>query len=175
MKSKLDKMSEIRQNVYKLGFVDYIENNKIGITLEELGLTKEDLNNKKYIHKISEEDTDKNSYLKFSKSLDMKFRIMNLYRYVSDFYDDSNVGDNTRDFCKRMVSITSDRLLSFNDIVGYNNQNPGFGKGGGDSYSIFNYRGGSNCKHKWLKYKYDTQSGQLIEAPDDEQQPWQPV
>jgi hypothetical protein len=166
-KRNLDEIADLRSG--KKHLVDWLDKNKDwGYTLDELGITEDELRDKKYQHNINEDDTKQ----KFNKE---EFRVINLYQYVSDFYGSSNIGTKSRDFCKRMVNITSSRLLSQNDIIAFNGENPGFGKGGSNSYSVFNYRGGSNCKHYWLKFKYDTDSGNLVEAPADEQQGWKKV
>lgn len=39
------------------------------------------------------------------------------------------------------------------DIVAMGNKavNSGFGKGGADTYSIWLYKGGARCNHKWFR------------------------
>ncbi len=54
-------------------------------------------------------------------------------------------------------------------IVRLNSSNPGLGKGGSDTYSVFEWRGGVNCRHIWVKYKYDTDTKALVKAPTSEQ------
>ena len=55
--------------------------------------------------------------------------------------------------------------MRFEDIVALNSAQPGMGKGGSDSYSVFNYRGGSNCRHIWVKYLFDPKTMNLVKAP----------
>jgi hypothetical protein len=55
------------------------------------------------------------------------------------------------------------------DIERLNSANPGFGKGGSNNYSVFNWRGGSNCKHKFVKYFYDPDTKNLVVAPSNQQ------
>ncbi len=98
-----------------------------------------------------------------------KFRVINLYRYISTEYGPSFVGPKTRRFCKMTVSRTNAALMRYEDIVRLNSSNPGLGKGGSDTYSVFEWRGGANCKHIWVKYKYDTESKNLVKAPFNEQ------
>jgi len=161
----LNDIEDIRSGKNKL--TEWLRDKDWGYSLEELGLTEEMLNDPKNQHKIDEDETEK-----FSKD---EFRVMNLYQYVSNFYGGSNISNESRDFCKRMVGLTKTNLMSQNDIITFNGQNPGFGKGGGDSYSVFNYRGGTNCKHHWRKFKFDTVSKAIIEAPNSEQQGWTAV
>ena len=37
-------------------------------------------------------------------------------------------------------------------------------RAGGGDYSIFKYRGGNNCKHIWVRYKYNTETKELVES-----------
>ena len=94
---------------------------------------------------------------------------MNLYRYISTQYGPSNIGPRTRPFCKTLVSRTNLSLMRKQDIDMLNSSNPGFGKGGSNTYSVFNWRGGVNCKHIWVKYKFDTTTNNLIKAPIQDQ------
>ena len=80
-----------------------------------------------------------------TEGMDMEFAAgYTVYRYEGD------VGSDTRDFCSEMVSDGG--FYTFEEIVGFNSDNPGFGPGGSDEYSIFHYKGGPNCKHHWQKY-----------------------
>jgi len=74
------------------------------------------------------------------------------YKYEGDTTTDS------RDFCQHMVSLN--KFYTFDEIqqLSANNPNPGFGLGGADNYSIWKYKGGPNCKHRWQKY-YITPTG----------------
>lgn len=75
-----------------------------------------------------------------------------VYKYVGA------VGSDTRDFCREMVGL--DRFYTFEEIdaMGAQAVNPGFGLGGSDTYSIWKYKGGPNCKHRWQKF-YVTAEG----------------
>lgn len=93
------------------------------------------------------------------------------YRYVShpqSGYDFGDVGPNTRRFCSTLVSRTRLALMPRASITALNSENPGFGKGGSDTYSVFNWRGGVNCKHVWVKYVMNKE-GRLLEAPIEDQ------
>lgn len=100
------------------------------------------------------------------------FAITRLYRYESDIYGSSNLGNNSRDFCRRMVRLTGLRMLRFNEIDFYNNANPGQGPRGSNTYNVFLWRGGKNCKHKWVRYLFDPQTGNVAK---DTSQPNQPT
>ena len=47
------------------------------------------------------------------------------------------------------------------DIVAMGNKavNPGFGKGGSNSYSIWLWKGGARCHHKWFRKTYQIKDG----------------
>jgi hypothetical protein len=70
-------------------------------------------------------------------------------RYV---YSGDTIGE--RDFCNKMLSADKvyrkEDILAMDDVV----VNAGFGKGGADTYSIWLYKGGARCSHKWLRRTY---------------------
>jgi hypothetical protein len=148
---------------------DYFEVlNNLGLTIDGLGVTISDLDNLDYIWDLNDDDKGiPSATTQFAEQ--QKFRVINLYRYISMEYGPSYVGPNTRRFCKMTVSRTNAALMRYEDIVRLNSSNPGLGKGGSDTYSVFEYRGGANCKHIWVKYKYDTESKNLVKAPFNEQ------
>ena len=59
-----------------------------------------------------------------------------------------------RDFCKRMLS--AQKVYRKEDIVlaGDKKVNAGWGPNGTDTYDILKYKGGGNCKHKWVRSIY---------------------
>lgn len=93
-------------------------------------------------------------------------KLIPLYQYRSDFYGASNIGDKTRRWCKTMVTRTNLSLMRKQDIESMNSSNPGFGIGGSDTYSVFNWRGGVHCKHRWVKYYYNADTQNMVKAPD---------
>ena len=143
--------------------------NNLGVSIDDLGISIGDIDNWDYIWDINEEDTKgiPSGTIEFAKQ--ENFRLLNLYRYISTEYGPSFIGPNTRRFCMQMVGRTNRALMRYEDIVAMNSSNPGLGKGGSDTYSVFEWRGGANCKHIWVKYKYDTESKKLVEAPKSEQ------
>ena len=52
-----------------------------------------------------------------------------------------------RTFCATLKALN--RVYSREDITRMNRFNPGFGEDGASSYSVFEYKGGSNCRHYW--------------------------
>ena len=61
---------------------------------------------------------------------------------------------NSREFCKKMVSAK--KIYRKEDIERMGSQavNAGFGLGGADTYSIWLYKGGANCHHFWMRKTY---------------------
>jgi hypothetical protein len=70
------------------------------------------------------------------------------YRYVG------GVSDNTRDFCKGMIK--ANKIYRKEDIIamGLQEVNKGWGPEGADTYSIWLYKGGGDCHHKWFRETY---------------------
>ena len=56
-----------------------------------------------------------------------------------------------REFCQKMMS--ANKLYRKEDIIAMGSQavNKGWGKGGADTYSIWKFKGGGACKHKWFR------------------------
>ena len=56
-----------------------------------------------------------------------------------------------REFCRKMIK--AGKIYRKEDIIAMGNRavNPGWGKGGADTYSIWKYKGGANCYHKWFR------------------------
>lgn len=70
-------------------------------------------------------------------------------RYV---YSGNLTGE--REFCSKM--LRAKKVYRKEDIINMSFQvvNEGFGKGGSDVYSIWLYKGGARCNHKWLRRTY---------------------
>ena len=70
------------------------------------------------------------------------------YRYVG------GVSENTRDFCKGMIK--ANKIYRKEDILLMGSQavNEGWGPEGADTYSIWLYKGGGDCHHKWMRETY---------------------
>ena len=85
-----------------------------------------------------------------------------LYKY------EGNVSSNSRDFCIGMVGLdnyyTKAQIQAMSDIA----VNAGFGINGASTYSIWSFKGGPNCKHRWIQYLVTMPNGQIqIEAVKD--------
>jgi len=64
-------------------------------------------------------------------------------------------GNESRDFCKRMVSA-GDRVWRKEDIDAASQRavNPGWGPNGSNTYDLFLYHGGGSCQHFWERRTY---------------------
>ena len=81
-----------------------------------------------------------------------KFRV----RYQ---YSPLKASANSRGFCKKMVAAK--KIYRKEDIIRMENLsvNAGFGPNGSDNYSIWLYKGGARCHHKWVRKTYMWKDG----------------
>lgn len=62
-----------------------------------------------------------------------------------------------REFCRKMMS--ADKVYRKEDILMMDGANPGFGINGAETYSIWLFKGGPRCKHKWIRQTYMSKKG----------------
>lgn len=69
-------------------------------------------------------------------------------------YAPLKVSENSREFCKKMVNAK--KIYRKEDIIAMESQsvNKGWGPNGADTYSIWLYKGGGDCHHKWFRKIY---------------------
>lgn len=69
-------------------------------------------------------------------------------------YSYSGDGKGQREFCSKMIK--ADKVYRKEDIelAGSKVVNPGLGPEGADTYNIWLYKGGVNCKHFWMRKIY---------------------
>lgn len=91
-----------------------------------------------------------------SEQDDEKDGVQFLVRYQ---YSPKRAGADSREFCKKMVS--ANKVYRKEDIVALDNKvvNAGFGPEGADTYSIWLYKGGPRCHHKWFRKTYMSRNG----------------
>jgi len=79
------------------------------------------------------------------------------YKYVGE------LTKNRRAFCTQM--ILANKIYRKEDIIRMSSQvvNEGWGPKGADTYSIWLYKGGGNCHHRWNKQVYASFSGTSID------------
>jgi hypothetical protein len=101
----------------------------------------------KIVNLVSTGDARPNITSKQDKTIDgVKFVVR--YKYEGE------VTDNPREFCTQMVR--ANKIYRKEDILNMSTQvvNAGWGPKGTDYYSIWLYKGGGNCHHRWNKQVY---------------------
>lgn len=168
--SESQKIERIQIETNKEIILEYLDANEdLGVSYEELGINADDLVGKGF--ELNDEDFNIGKE-QFRKE-DFNSNIMNLYKYDSYIYGSRGHGKNSRDFCVRLSNRTKGSLMRYRDILRLNGSNPGFGQGGSNVYSVFLYRGGSNCKHFWTKYYYDKKEMKILGVAPNGDQPRQ--
>ena len=73
-----------------------------------------------------------------------------------------------REFCRKMIA--ANKVYRKEDILkmGSESVNPGWGPNGANTYSVWFYKGGGNCHHRWNKQVYATFSGKAIDVNSTE-------
>lgn len=124
---------------------EYIVETIIGLA-KELGIKEEnlkDLFKKKFATANTDGIGDSNIEGAVLSSNNNELR---LYKY------EGRISSNSRSFCEQMVALdlyyTEESIKAMSDVA----YNPGFGEGGTDTYSIWDFKGGANCKHFWSKF-----------------------
>ena len=101
----------------------------------------------KIVNLVSTGDARPNITSKQDKTIDgVKFVVR--YKYEGE------TTDNPREFCTQMVR--ANKIYRKEDIIRMETQvvNAGWGPKGTDYYSIWLYKGGGNCHHRWNKQVY---------------------
>ena len=101
----------------------------------------------KVVNLVSTGDARPNITSRQDKTIDgVKFVVR--YKYEGE------VTDNPREFCTQMVK--ANKIYRKEDILNMSTQivNAGWGPKGTDYYSIWLYKGGGNCHHRWNKQVY---------------------
>lgn len=88
------------------------------------------------------------------------------YKYAGSGGGESGT---TREFCKQMMAFN--KLYRKEDIIRMGNEvvNKGWGPRGADTYSIWLYKGGGNCHHRWNKQVYAAIEGKALDFPNQKQ------
>ena len=87
-------------------------------------------------------------------------------RYV---YAGSEPRDKSRPFCNAMMRAK--KIYRKEDIIKMGGQavNKGWGANGADTYSIWFFKGGGNCHHRWNKQVYAAFEGKALDIPNAKQ------
>jgi len=78
-------------------------------------------------------------------------------------YNPLKTSANSRKFCKLMVNAA--KVYRKEDIIAMEQKavNVGFGEGGSNFYSIWLYKGGARCHHRWYRKTYQLKDGEKSE------------
>lgn len=94
-----------------------------------------------------------------------KFRVINLYKYEPQ-PGYSPIMGNTRRFCSQLYLRTKDEknFLTYDEIQRLSNPGAKYGVSDilrfcGNYTTNLSY---TTCRHRWIRYKYDTESGNII-------------
>lgn len=89
-------------------------------------------------------------------------------KFLTRYVYAGNTTEKSREFCKKMIAAK--KIYRKEDIIKMSVQavNAGWGANGTDTYSIWLYKGGGNCNHRWNKRVYATFSGKAIDVNSKE-------
>ena len=145
--------NEIAQELIDLGEDEDLENWEL-ISSEEVDYEAEELEYQepsllsKIWNFVSVGSARPNAKSKQDKTIDgVPYKVR--YRYSP-----LQAGANSREFCKKMVQF--DKLYRKEDIIAMGSRavNAGWGANGANTYSIWKYKGGGSCHHKWLRQTF---------------------
>ena len=142
--------------------VDYEKEDELDLKIKELNNPKKSTLSKIYnfVRSGSAKPNRKSEQDKEIDGVQYKIR----YRYSP-----LKFSENTRAFCKNMIRVN--KLYRKEDIIAMGNQtvNAGWGLNGADTYSIWLYKGGGDCHHKWRRetYKFTGEGSASIGKSDD--------
>lgn len=161
--------TELSSQVDISSFGEEVGKDWVLIDIKEVDYENDDLENEmlskdlepsllsKVYNFVSTGDARPNITSKQDKTIDgIKF----LTRYVYA----GKMSENSRDFCKAMMS--SAKVYRKEDIIkmGTLPVNAGWGPKGADTYSVWLYKGGGDCNHRWNKAIYATFEGKAIDV-----------
>jgi hypothetical protein len=115
----------------------------------------------KIVNLVSTGDNRPNISSKQDEVID-GIKFLTRYVYAGETTKDS------REFCRQMIA--ANKIYRKEDIIKMGSQvvNAGWGAKGADTYSIWFYKGGGNCHHRWNKRVYATFSGKAIDVDSKE-------
>ena len=89
-------------------------------------------------------------------------------KFITRYVYAGETSAKSREFCRRMIA--ANKIYRKEDIIKMDSQvvNEGWGPKGANTYSIWFYKGGGNCHHRWNKRVYATFSGKAIDVNSKE-------
>ena len=91
-------------------------------------------------------------------------RVIDDKKIIMRFEYSGEVKPNTREFCRKMIA--TGKLYRKEDIMQMSKipVNAGWGPHGADTYSVWLYKGGGNCKHVWKRVVFISAKGVGIDV-----------
>lgn len=91
-------------------------------------------------------------------------KIIDGLKFITRYVYAGEQKTNSRGFCRNMMR--ANKIYRKEDIERMSGQavNPGLGEGGTDTYSIWLYKGGARCHHRWNKQVYVSFEGVGIDV-----------
>jgi len=88
------------------------------------------------------------------------------FKFYTRYVYAGTVDDNTREFCREMIA--AEKIYRKEDIQRMKSSpvNPGWGAKGADTYSIWIYKGGGSCRHRWNRQVYVSYEGTEFDIYD---------
>ena len=155
--TELDKFIELGENEEDLlKEYDLIDEHEVDYDLEdELDEKIKELNNEVKLASTGRANKTKKSE-QDGKSK-KKENVTYLVRYM--YTKSPKTLDNTREFCRKMMR--DKKVYRKEDIIAMSKipVNAGFGKNGAATYSIWLYKGGPRCNHRWTRKIYAKKDG----------------
>jgi hypothetical protein len=123
---------------------------------DELDGVVEDLNNEVKLATVGKATPYRESEQDGTSKQEAQEGVTFLVRYM---YSPARTKNTSREFCKKMVS--ANKVYRKEDIMAMSKEavNAGFGKSGADTYSIWLFKGGARCNHKWFRKTYAKKGG----------------
>jgi hypothetical protein len=141
---------------------DLIDEMDVDYQLEdELDKQIDELNNEVKLATVGKATPYKESEQDGKSKKEGKEDITYLVRYMYTAYSGGyqTKAGRSREFCIKMMN--ANKVYRKEDIIAMDKVavNPGFGPGGKDTYSIWLYKGGARCSHRWTRKIYARKDG----------------
>jgi hypothetical protein len=90
----------------------------------------------------------------FPRSKSEQDDVVNDFKFITRYKYSEGLSTKSRDFCKLMVKAK--KVYRKEDILRMSSAavNKGWGPEGADTYSIWLYKGGGDCHHKWIRQTF---------------------
>jgi hypothetical protein len=110
--------------------------------------------NKKNISLLSKITNFVSTGTAFPRSTSEQDDVVNDFKFITRYKYSEGLSENSRDFCKSMVNAK--KVYRKEDILRMGAQvvNKGWGPEGADTYSVWLYKGGGDCHHKWIRQTF---------------------